>query len=159
MEMITGRKALDNSQPEENIHLVTWFRRMLLNKDSFQTIIDPTIEVDDEETYASINTIAELAGHCSAREPYQRPDMGHVVNVLSPLIEVWKPTKPDAEDIYGINFDMTLPEALQKWQAFEGSTLDLTTSHSIVHTTSGDNTKSSIHTRPSAIAYPDGQSS
>lgn len=130
MEIITGRRALDDSQPEENIHLVTWFRRMLQNKESFQTIIDPKIEVD-EETYVSINTVAELAGHCSAREPYQRPDMSHVVNVLSPLVEVWKPTKQDDEDMYGINFDMTLPEALQRWKAFEGrSTFDLTHHHS-----------------------------
>ncbi|TKY61008.1 Receptor protein kinase TMK1 [Spatholobus suberectus] len=86
MEMISGRKALDDNLPEENIHLVTWFRKMLLNKDSFQTIIDPTIEVD-EETLSSINTVAELAGHCCAREPYQRPDMSHAVNVLSFLVE------------------------------------------------------------------------
>ncbi|XP_003631009.2 receptor protein kinase TMK1 [Medicago truncatula] len=137
MEIITGRKALDGSQPEENIHLVTWFCRMLLNKDSFQSMIDRTIEVD-EETYASINTVAELAGHCSAREPYQRPDMSHVVNVLSSLVEVWKPTKQDVDDIYGINFDMTLPEALKRWQAFEGSsTLDLTLSPSTMNTSGG----------------------
>ncbi|KAJ1437849.1 Serine/threonine-protein kinase, active site [Sesbania bispinosa] len=148
MEMITGRKALDESQPEENVHLVTWFRRMLLNKDSFQTIIDPTIEVD-EETYASINTVAELAGHCSAREPYQRPDMSHVVSVLSPLVEVWKPTEADADDICGINLNMTLPEALQRWQAFEGrSTVDFTCSPSTVHTISEDTSNS---TRPSTM--------
>jgi len=137
MEIITGRKALDVSQLEENIHLVTWFRRMLLNRDSFQSMIDGTIEID-EETHASINTVAELAGHCSAREPYQRPDMGHVVNVLSSLVEVWKPTEHDVDDIYGINFDMTLPEALQRWQAFEGSsTLELTFSPSTMNTNEG----------------------
>lgn len=141
MEMVTGRKALDESQPEENIHLVTWFRRMLLNKDSFQTMIDKTIEID-EETYESINTVAELAGHCSAREPYQRPDMSHVVNVLSSLVEVWKPIVQEVDDVYGINFDMTLPEALQRWQAFEGkSTINLTLSPSSLQT-SGDNTRS-----------------
>ncbi|CAI8619954.1 unnamed protein product [Vicia faba] len=141
MELVTGRKALDESQPEENIHLVTWFRRMLLNKDSFRTIIDRTIEVD-EETYESINTVAELAGHCSAREPYQRPDMSHAVNVLSSLVEVWKPIEQDVDDVYGINFDMTLPEALQRWQAFEGkSTMNLTLSPSSLNT-SRDNTHS-----------------
>ncbi|MED6155999.1 hypothetical protein PIB30_010931 [Stylosanthes scabra] len=125
MELITGRKALDESRPEENFHLVSWFRRMLLDKDSFRTIIDSAIQAD-EETLSSINTVAELAGHCCAREPYQRPDMGHAVNVLSPLIEVWKPTEPDADEIYGINFDMTLPQALQRWKQFEeNSTLGL----------------------------------
>ncbi|GAU12863.1 hypothetical protein TSUD_73500 [Trifolium subterraneum] len=107
-----------------------------------KVIIDHTIEVD-EETYASINTVAELAGHCSAREPHQRPDMSHAVNVLSSLVEVWKPAEQNVDDIYGINFDMTLPEALQRWQAFEGrSTLDLTLSPSPMQTT-GDNSHTS----------------
>lgn len=142
MEIITGRKALDDSQPEENFHLVTWFRRMQLNKDSFRTIIDPTIVVD-EETYVSINIVAELAGHCSAREPYQRPDMSHVVNVLSPLIEKWNPTEPD-DDAYGINFGMTLPEALQRWQALDGRSAFLDSSYSpSTMPTSGYNTNSS----------------
>ncbi|RDX96894.1 Receptor protein kinase TMK1, partial [Mucuna pruriens] len=124
MEMITGRKALDDSQPEENIHLVTWFRKMLVNKDSFQTIIDPTIEVN-EASLASVSTVAELAGHCCAREPYQRPDMSHTVNVLSPLVGVWKPSETNVDDIYGIDLDMSLPEALKRWQAFEESSSNL----------------------------------
>ncbi|XP_027360223.1 receptor protein kinase TMK1-like [Abrus precatorius] len=150
MEMITGRRAIDNSQPEENIHLVTWFRRMLLNKDSFGKLIDPTIDVGDE-ALPSLRTVAELAGHCCAREPYQRPDMGHVVNVLAPLVEIWKPSEPDGDDLYGIDLDMTLPQALSKWQAIEGKgTFDISSSSSML--TSGDNTQSSIPTRPSGFA-------
>ncbi|ONK65326.1 uncharacterized protein A4U43_C07F35970 [Asparagus officinalis] len=56
MELITGRKALDESQPEESMHLVTWFRRMQLNKDEKtfrKSIIDPNLTVDDEETLAA----------------------------------------------------------------------------------------------------------
>ena len=152
MEMITGRKAIDSSQQEENIHLVAWFRRMLLNKDSFRKVIDPAIDVDDEETLASVSTVAELAGHCCAREPYQRPDMGHVVNVLAPLVEIWKPADPNDDDIYGIDLDMSLPQALSKWQAFAGnSTLDLSSSSSML--TSGDNTQSSIPTRRFGFAH------
>ncbi|XP_047160008.1 receptor protein kinase TMK1-like [Vigna umbellata] len=148
MEMITGRKAIDNSQPEENVHLVTWFRRMLLNKDSFEKIIDPIMCID-EEALPSCRTVAELAGHCCAREPYQRPDMSHVVNVLAPLVEIWKPSETDDEDIYGIDLDMTLPQALRKWQAVEGrNTFD--TSSSML--TSEENTQSSIPTRPFGFA-------
>lgn len=121
MELITGRKALDESQPEESMHLVTWFRRMHLNKDTFRKAIDPTIDLD-EETLANISTVAELAGHCCAREPYQRPDMGHAVNVLSSLVEQWKPTDQSTEDMYGIDLEMSLPQVLKKWQAFEGTT-------------------------------------
>ena len=113
MELITGRKALDETQPEDSMHLVTWFRRMYINKDSFRKAIDPTIELN-EETFASVHTVAELAGHCCARQPYQRPDMGHAVNVLSSLVEMWKPSDQSSEDIYGIDLDMSLPQALKK---------------------------------------------
>ncbi|KAJ4961724.1 hypothetical protein NE237_021634 [Protea cynaroides] len=147
MELITGRKALDETQPEESLHLVTWFRRMHINKDTFHKAIDTKIDLN-EETLASISTVAELAGHCTAREPHQRPDMGHVVNVLSSLAELWKPSNPDSEDIYGIDLDMTLPQALKKWQAFEGSSQTGTSSY----VASMDNTQTSIPTRPSGFA-------
>lgn len=144
MELITGRRALDETQPEESVHLVTWFRRMHISKETFRNAIDKALEVTDE-TFKNICTVAELAGHCTAREPYQRPDMGHAVNVLSPLVEQWKPSYPDDEDCYGIDLDMTLPQALKKWQAFEDSNVD----ESI---RSMDNTQSSIPTRPSGFA-------
>jgi hypothetical protein len=75
MELVTGRRALDDTQPEDSMHLVTWFRRMQLNPDTFRKAIDMTIDLD-EETFASVSTVAQLAGHCCAREPQQRPDMG-----------------------------------------------------------------------------------
>ncbi|CAL0314907.1 unnamed protein product [Lupinus luteus] len=141
MEMITGRKAIDNSQPEENVHLVTWFRRMLLNRDSFRKIIDPAIDVEDE-ALDSFRTVAELAGHCCAREPYQRPDMSNVVNVLAPLVEIWKPSEAGPADIYGLDLDMSLPQALHNWQALEGmSTINGSTSTTL---RTGDYTQSSL---------------
>ncbi|TYI01308.1 hypothetical protein ES332_A11G192100v1 [Gossypium tomentosum] len=149
MELITGRKALDESQPEESIHLVTWFKRMHINKDSFRKAIDPTIDLN-EETLASISTVAELAGHCCAREPYQRPDMGHAVNVLSSLVELWKPTDQCSEDIYGIDLEMSLPQALKKWQAYEGRSNLESSSSSLLP--SLDNTQTSIPTRPYGFA-------
>lgn len=149
MEIITGRRALDETQPEDSIHLVTWFRRMYINKDSIEKAIDPTIELD-EETLASIHKVAELAGHCCGREPYQRPEMGHVVNVLSTLTQVWKPSEDNSEDIYGIDLDMTLPQALKKWQAYGESNIDDSSSSSFL--ASRDNTQTSIPTRPSGFA-------
>ncbi|GFP83693.1 probable receptor protein kinase tmk1 [Phtheirospermum japonicum] len=149
MELITGRKALDESQPEESMHLVTWFKRMHLNKDTFRKAIDPAIDLN-EETLSSISTVAELAGYCCAREPYQRPDMGHAVNVLSSLVELWKPSDQSCDDIYGIDLEMSLPQALKKWKAFEGqSHID---SSSSSYLPSLDNTQTSIPTRPYGFA-------
>lgn len=128
MELITGRKALEETQPEESVHLVQWFRKMHANKEKFSKAIDPCIYPHlDAEGLASLTTVAELAGHCCAREPYQRPDMSHVVNVLSSLAELWKPSEPDPDDIYGIDLDTPLPQVVQKWKEMEGiSGLDFT---------------------------------
>ena len=40
----------------------------------------------DEETMESIYKVAKLVGHCTTPKPYQRPDIGYVVNILSPLV-------------------------------------------------------------------------
>ncbi|XP_038985300.1 receptor protein kinase TMK1-like [Phoenix dactylifera] len=124
MELITSRKAIVTTQPEESMHLATWFRRMHLNKDAFQKAIDPNI-ILDEETLESIKTVANLAGHCTMREPYQRPDMAYAVNVLSSLAEIWKPTDAYSDDGYGIDLETPLPEVLKKWQeSTESSQMD-----------------------------------
>ncbi|CDY52761.1 BnaC02g47770D [Brassica napus] len=133
MELITGRKALDVTQPEDSVHLVTWFRRVAASKDkdkdAFKNAIDPNIELD-EETLASVQKVWDLAGHCCAREPYQRPDMGHIVNVLSSLTVQWIPSEADPDDLYGIDYDMPLPQAVKN----------------------RDNTQTSIPIRPSGFA-------
>jgi kinase len=151
MEMITGRKVIENSQPDENIHLVTWFRRMLLNKDSFEKIIDPSMDID-EEGLESFRTFSGLASQCCAREPHQRPDMGHVVNVLAPLVEIWKPAEPDADDMYGIDLDISLPQGLSKWPNLEGTSNALEVSNSSSMAASCEYTQSSIPPRSPGFA-------
>lgn len=144
MEIITGRKALDDTVPDERSNLVTWFRRVLINKESIRKAIDQTLEPDDE-TFDSICKVAELAGHCSAREPFQRPDMGHAVNVLGPLVEQWKPSSREEEDSFGIDLHMSLPQALQRWQSDEGTS-------TMFNDLSRSGTQSSIPTKPSGFA-------
>lgn len=118
MEIITGRPALDERKSEEESHLVTWFRRAMITK-NIRNAIDPTLNQDDE-TFASISKVIELAGHCTSRDPGQRPDMGHAVNVLGPLVEQWTPAE-EVEDDYHNNRHLSLPEALERWQSSEGS--------------------------------------
>nr|GLL30829.1 receptor-like kinase TMK4 [Ipomoea trifida] len=122
MEMITGRKALDESLPEESVHLVPWFRRLLANREKLRSILDPWLDPNDE-TFESICRVADLAGYCTAREPGQRPDMNHAVNFLSPLVEQWIPVNTDEEDENDDDFQMSLPQALQRWKAHEDSTV------------------------------------
>ncbi|URE37089.1 receptor protein kinase [Musa troglodytarum] len=143
MELITGLKALDEDRPEESRYLASWFCQMKNDKDKLKSIIDPSLVVTDE-TFESIGVIAELAGHCAAREPHQRPDMGHAVNVLSPLVDKWKPVNDDQEEYLGIDLCQPLLQMVKGWQAADGA--------SDVSSLSLDYSKGSIPARPAGFA-------
>ena len=66
--------------------------------------------------------------------------MCHAVNVLAPLVEKWKPKDRDNDDSRGIDFEMILPQDLNKWQAFEDKRVL-------------DDSQGSLPTRP--IVFPD----
>ncbi|XXG41475.1 hypothetical protein AAC387_Pa01g1925 [Persea americana] len=155
MEMVTGRKVLDESQPEERTHLVPWFRRVLINKDNIRKVVDPSLD-PDEETFESILKVAELAGYCTSRESYQRPDMGHMVNILSPLVELWKPSSSREDEGSNNSPHTSLSQVLRQWQTNEGTFGEGT---SIMggdpyhhRTISLDATQTSIPSKPSGFA-------
>ncbi|GMY04811.1 putative receptor protein kinase TMK1 [Fagus crenata] len=123
MELITGRKALDDTMSDEGSQLVPWFRQILINKENIPNAIDQTLN-PNEETMESIYKVVELAGYCTTHESYQRPNMGHVVSILCPLVEQWKPTCHEEEhtcsifhgeeDTYGIDPHMSLSLTLDR---------------------------------------------
>ncbi|KAL6659781.1 hypothetical protein ACP70R_002610 [Stipagrostis hirtigluma subsp. patula] len=115
MEMITGRKVLDDSLPEDETHLVTIFRRNMLDKEKFRKFVDPTLDLN-AEAWNSLMEVADLARHCTAREPHQRPDMCHCVNRLSSLVDHWKPTNIVDDDDEAGTSEMGLHQQLEKWR-------------------------------------------
>uniref|UniRef100_A0A5B7B043 non-specific serine/threonine protein kinase n=1 Tax=Davidia involucrata TaxID=16924 RepID=A0A5B7B043_DAVIN len=142
LELLTGLMALDEDRPEESQYLAAWFWHIKSSKEKLMAAIDPAVDVT-EETFESISTIAELAGHCIAREPSQRPDMGHAVNVLAPLVEKWKPMDDNTEEYCGIDYSLPLNQMVKGWQEAEGkdfSYLDL------------QDSKGSIPARPAGFA-------
>ncbi|RRT50653.1 hypothetical protein B296_00040878 [Ensete ventricosum] len=145
IELLTGLKALDESRPDESRYLAFWFGKMKNTREKLESIMDSSLAVT-EETLESICVMAELAGHCTARDPHQRPDMGHAVNVLAPLVEKWSPVDGDEPDDYlGIDLDRPLLQMVQGWQASDGAA-------SGVVSLSVDCSKSSIPARPSGFA-------
>ncbi|KAK9699211.1 hypothetical protein RND81_08G160200 [Saponaria officinalis] len=142
MELITGLKALDERRPEYQQHLAAWFWRIKSDREKLLAAVDPILEVKGETT-ESIITIAELAGHCTAREANQRPDMGHAVNVLAPLVEKWQPWDDDTEEYSGIDYSLPLTQMVKGWQ--ESETKDL----SCVDL---EDSKGSIPARPTGFA-------
>nr|TKR59071.1 putative receptor protein kinase TMK1 [Populus alba] len=142
MELLTGLTALDEERPEESRYLAEWFWRIKSSKEKLMAAIDPALNVNDE-TFESISSIAELAGHCTSRDPNHRPDMGHAVNVLVPLVEKWKPVNDESEDFYGIDYSQPLPEMLKVWQDADSTGLS---------NTSLSDSKGSIPARPAGFA-------
>ncbi|XP_051143482.1 receptor-like kinase TMK3 [Andrographis paniculata] len=118
MELLTGLVALDEQRPEEKRYLAEWFWQIKSNGESLIASIDPALAAT-EENYETIQTIATLAGHCTARDPNHRPEMGHAVNVLGQLVEKWRPCE-ESEEFSGIDLTLPLPEMLKGWQE-EGS--------------------------------------
>lgn len=142
MELLTGLVALDEDRAEETQYLAAWFWNIKSDKEKLMAAIDPSLGVK-EETIESIYIIAELAGHCTAREPSQRPDMSHAVNVLAPLVEKWKPLDDDIEEYSGIDYSLPLNQLVKDWQESEGkdfSYVDL------------EDSKGSIPARPNGFA-------
>lgn len=143
MELLTGMVALDEARPEESQYLVAWFWRVKSSKEKLMTAIDPTLDYKKEET---IDCIAELAGHCTAREPGQRPDMGHAVNVLASLVEKWEPLDDESEDYCGIDYSLPLNQMVKGWQEAEKE------GKSDVSYMNLEDSKGSIPARPAGFA-------
>lgn len=120
MELLTGLMALDEDRSEESQYLAAWFWHIKSDKEKLMAAVDPALG-SKEDIFVNICTVAELAGHCTAREPSQRPDMGHAVNVLAPLVEKWKPFNDDTEEYSGIDYSLPLNQMVKGWQESEGS--------------------------------------
>ncbi|XP_051131327.1 receptor protein kinase TMK1-like [Andrographis paniculata] len=115
MELLTGMMALDEDRPEESQYLASWFWKIKSSKEKLMAAIDSALD-KKEASLESISVVAELSGHCTAREPNQRPDMGHAVNVLASLVEGWKPIDDDAEECCGIDYSLPLNQMVKDWQ-------------------------------------------
>ncbi|GER41847.1 protein kinase [Striga asiatica] len=142
MELLTGMMALDEARPEESQYLVSYFWQVKSSTDKLWASIDPPLDVKGEAR-KSVSIVAELAGHCTAREPGQRPDMGHAVNVLASLVEKWRPLDDETEEYCGIDYSLPLDQMVKDWQEAEGkdvSYMDL------------DDSKGSIPSRPAGFA-------
>lgn len=145
IELLTGLTALDESRSEEIRYLAEWFWRVKSNKEKLMAAIDPAFE-QSEETYESITIVSELAGHCTAREAYHRPDMSHAVNVLSALVEKWRPVDDELDQYSVIDYNRPLPQMLKIWKDAESNESSYSNAASL------EDSKGSIPVRPTGFA-------
>ncbi|XP_020086494.1 mucin-2-like isoform X2 [Ananas comosus] len=79
LELLTGRKPVDMLRPPGQENLVTWARPLLTSKESLETIIDPSLDINK---YDSLAKVAAIVSMCVQPEVDQRPFMGEVVQAL-----------------------------------------------------------------------------
>ncbi|XP_062087688.1 receptor-like serine/threonine-protein kinase ALE2 isoform X2 [Humulus lupulus] len=81
LELLTGRKPVDLSQPPGQENLVAWARPLLTSKEGLETIIDPGIQ-GEMVSLDSVSKVAAIASMCVQPEVSHRPFMGEVVQAL-----------------------------------------------------------------------------
>ncbi|KAG0614766.1 hypothetical protein M758_6G202100 [Ceratodon purpureus] len=80
LELLSGRKPVDMSQPPGQENLVTWARPLLTSKDGIERIVDPCL--GDNLQFDSFARVAAIASMCVQPEVSHRPFMGEVVQAL-----------------------------------------------------------------------------
>ncbi|KAL9318234.1 hypothetical protein ACSQ67_014751 [Phaseolus vulgaris] len=80
LELITGRKPVDMSQPHGEENLVTWARPLLRFKEGLEKLVDPFLAGKYE--FDDMAKVAAIASMCVHPEVTQRPFMGEVVQAL-----------------------------------------------------------------------------
>ncbi|KAL0426893.1 UNVERIFIED_CONTAM: Receptor-like serine/threonine-protein kinase ALE2 [Sesamum latifolium] len=80
LELLTGRKPVDMSQPPGQENLVSWARPLLTSREGLESIMDQSLGPDFP--YDSVAKVAAIASMCVQPEVSQRPFMGEVVQAL-----------------------------------------------------------------------------
>ncbi|CAL0320298.1 unnamed protein product [Lupinus luteus] len=80
LELLTGRKPVDMSQPPGQENLVSWARPLLTSKEGLEAIVDPSLGTN--VPFESVAKVAAIASMCVQPEVSDRPFMGEVVQAL-----------------------------------------------------------------------------
>ncbi|GMQ08337.1 hypothetical protein CsSME_00052111 [Camellia sinensis var. sinensis] len=93
LELLTGRKPVDLSQPPGQENLVAWARPLLTTKEGLETIIDPALK--PHIPFDSAAKVAAIASMCVQPEVSHRPFMGEVVQALKLVCNDFEETKEE----------------------------------------------------------------
>ncbi|CAN6273308.1 unnamed protein product [Urochloa humidicola] len=111
MEIITGRKAIDESLPQDKKILEPIFKTHAEDIEKMRNIVDPTLELNDED-WKNLMDVARFASYsCTAEDPDVRPKMQDCVRLLSTIVDTYKPIVigSDKGEIMG------LTERMEAW--------------------------------------------
>ncbi|KAJ0560598.1 putative protein kinase RLK-Pelle-RLCK-VIIa-2 family [Helianthus annuus] len=83
VELLMGRKTMDESRPNRKQNLAEWARPLLKSARKLNRILDPRLEGQYSET--GTQKVAELAYQCLSHRQKERPTMSMIVDTLEPL--------------------------------------------------------------------------
>ncbi|CAI8603233.1 unnamed protein product [Vicia faba] len=90
LELITGRRAVDTTKPNEEQNLVSWAQPLFRDPKKYPDMADPLLNKHFPEK--DLNQAVAIAAMCLQEEPEARPLIGDVVTALSFLSTT--PTEP-----------------------------------------------------------------
>ncbi|KAL3747282.1 hypothetical protein ACJRO7_016117 [Eucalyptus globulus] len=80
LELLTGRKPVDMSQPPGQENLVAWARPLLTSREGLEAMLDQSL--GPNVPFDSVAKVAAIASMCVQPEVSHRPFMGEVVQAL-----------------------------------------------------------------------------
>ncbi|KAI3955252.1 hypothetical protein MKW98_020885 [Papaver atlanticum] len=99
LELLTGRKPVDMSQPQGQENLVSWARPFLTSKEGLEMIIDPSL--GSNVPFDSVGKVAAIASMCVQPEVTHRPFMGEVVQALKLVCNECDESKAGGSESFG----------------------------------------------------------
>lgn len=86
LEILTGKRALDQQREPGEQNLVEWAKPSLPNKRKLKKIIDPGLK--DQCPFEAACQTAKLILHCLEADPKNRPSMEEVLETLKQINQV-----------------------------------------------------------------------
>ncbi|KAJ8767513.1 hypothetical protein K2173_017557 [Erythroxylum novogranatense] len=83
LELLTGKRSIDETRPGRAQSLVEWARPMLMDQDKIERFMDPRLE--GQFSIKGAQKAAALAYKCLSHHPKPRPTMSDVVRILEAL--------------------------------------------------------------------------
>ncbi|CAL4886934.1 unnamed protein product [Urochloa decumbens] len=114
MEIITGRKAINESLSQDDVFLVPIFRTLVKDKEKLRDIVDPTLELNGED-WNNLKEVADYACYCTEDEPKIRPNMRTCVLLLSDIVDKYQPIVIGSDQGETSGMGKRLNEVMQDW--------------------------------------------
>ncbi|XP_044483749.1 probable serine/threonine-protein kinase PBL5 [Mangifera indica] len=95
LELITGRRAIDQTKDRKELNLVAWARPMFKDRKNFSKMVDPLLE--GQYPVRGLYQALAIAAMCVQEQPNMRPDIADVVMALNYLAsQLYDPQNPPA---------------------------------------------------------------